>query len=445
MSAEYLTIRAIADRPELRDELHDASRAGHLILIAAGKAAGAMVRGFTTRGLTPARGTIATAHLDAGVDTTHLRVFLAGHPMPTAQSVEAGRHALTLAREARPDDRIVLLLSGGASALFAAPAAGLTLDDKSAATRALLASGAAIHDLNAVRKHLSAIKGGRLAAAAGCPVHTFAVSDVISPIDDDPGVIGSGPTVADETTFADALAAIDRLGARDAMPRVVMDLLERGAAGDEDESPKPGDPRLARADYTVIGSRRDAMAAARVEAERLGYTTFVLDDAIAGEARDAAPRLFARACSLANVDLARDRYALPLEVLSAAMEPPDADERACCIIASGETTVRVTGSGRGGRNQEFALALAEPLGAVVSPSIVAASVGTDGIDGPTDAAGALVASDTLSRARALGLDVPRAFLANNDAYRFFDALGDLIKTGPTDTNVGDLQIILIGR
>lgn len=422
MSADHLTARALADRRDL----HDASRAGRLVLIAAGKAASGMVRGFARAGLAASRGLIATAHVRDAYDTSHLRVFLAGHPVPTAESVAAGRHALTLARDAGPDDRIVLLLSGGASALFAAPADGLTLDDKMAATRALLASGAPIHELNGVRKHLSAIKGGRLAAAARGPVHTFAISDVISPIDDDPGVIGSGPTVADETTFAEALAAIDRLGAREAMPPVVVDFLTRGAAGHEDESPKPGDPRLARAEYTVIGSRRDAMAAARIEAERVGFTTVVIDEAIAGEARDAARRLLERIRAVA-----RDA----------------ADGRPRCLIASGETTVRVTGSGRGGRNQEFALALAEPLPALLdggAPPIVAASIGTDGIDGPTDAAGAIVTSDTLERARALHLSSPREFLANNDAYRFFDALDDLITTGPTDTNVDDLQIVLIG-
>jgi glycerate 2-kinase len=244
-------------------------------------------------------------------------------------------------------------------------------------------------------------------------------------VDDDPSVIGSGPTVPDASTFADALASIDRLGVRGAMPAAVRAVLEAGASGQRDESPKPGDPRLTRAAYHVIASRRDAMAAARAEAERLGLTPFVIADAIAGEAREAAPRLLARADALVG-----DRV----------------KHGPCCVIASGETTVRVTGSGRGGRNQEFALSLVERLATPGAgggaPWVAAASIGTDGIDGPTDAAGGMVDSTTLARARAAGIGEPAAFLANNDAYRFLDAVGDLIKTGPTDTNVGDLQILV---
>ena len=345
--------------------LREASRDGRLLVIAAGKASAAMVRGLLNAGLVPARGMIATPFHDrdaareleadlrpvcaalhppggASERGRAWRFCFSGHPVPTAASVEAGEHALALARGAAPDDHLLVLLSGGASALLAAPADGLTLDDKMKATRALLGGGAAIHELNGVRKHLSAIKGGRLAAAARCQVTTLAISDVISPVDDDPSVIGSGPTVADASTFGDALAVIDRLGVRGAMPAAVLDVLEAGAAGRRDESPKPGDPRLMRASYHVIASRRDAMAAARAEAERLGFTAFVVDEAISGEARDAAPRLLAQADAL---------------VRDGVRHGP------CCVIASGETTVRVTGSGRGGRNQEFALALVERLAA----------------------------------------------------------------------------------
>jgi glycerate 2-kinase len=416
--------------------LREASRDGRLIVVAAGKPSAAMIRGLLNAGLSPARGLMATpfhdresahqleADLRRAVGAADWRFCFSGHPVPTAASVEAGEHALALARAAAPDDHLLVLLSGGASALFAAPAEGLTLDDKMKATRALLGGGAAIHELNGVRKHLSAIKGGRLAAAARCRVTTLAISDVISPVDDDPSVIGSGPTVPDASTFRDALASIDRLGVRAAMPAAVIAVLEEGAAGRRDESPKPGDARLARADYHVIASRRDAMTAARAEAQRLGFTVFVVDAAISGEAREAAPRLLAQADALV-----RDRVR----------------QGPCCVIASGETTVRVTGSGRGGRNQEFALALVERLSAERdsrAPSVVAASIGTDGIDGPTDAAGGMVDSTTLHRARAAGIAEPGAFLANNDAYRFLDAVGDLVKTGPTDTNVGDLQLFI---
>jgi hydroxypyruvate reductase len=356
-------------------------------------------------------------------------VFLAGHPVPTAASEAAGKFALELARSADAATPLVVLLSGGASALLVAPAEGLTLDDKMRTTRVLLAAGAAIHELNAVRKHLSAIKGGQLAMAAtarGARVQTLAVSDVISPVEDDPGVIGSGPTSPDASSFAEALSAIARLGARDAVPASALRVLDAGAAGQRPETPKPGDPRLANARFTLIGSRRDAMQAAREEAERRGLTTIVIDEPIAGEAREAAPRLFGLARGLTS------------------------GARPCCVIASGETTVRVTGSGRGGRNQEFALALAEPLAADADAdaagagAAIAASVGTDGIDGPTDAAGAVVDATTLGRAARAGLASPRAFLANNDAYNFFAPLDDLVQTGPTDTNVCDLQLFLFG-
>jgi glycerate 2-kinase len=431
------TAHALSTLP-ITPALREASRDGRLVVIAAGKPSAAMVRELLRAGLVPARGMIATplhdqaaaAELEADLRrvlaaaASQWRFFFSGHPVPTAASVAAGEHALALARGAAPDDHLLVLLSGGASALLAAPAEGLTIDDKMHATRALLGGGAAIHELNAVRKHLSAIKGGRLAAAARCQVTTLAISDVISPVDDDPSVIGSGPTVADASTFGDALGVIDRLGVRGAMPASVLGALEAGAAGKRDESPKPGDPRLGRAGYHVIASRRDAMAAARVEAERLGFTVFVVDEAVSGEAREAAPRLLAQADALVREGV---RHA------------------PCCVIASGETTVRVTGSGRGGRNQEFALALAgrlaaEPGGA--APSVVAASIGTDGIDGPTDAAGGVADSATLRRAREAGIGEPAAFLANNDAYRFLDAVGGLVKTGPTNTNVGDIQILV---
>lgn len=438
------TAHALATLP-VASALRQASAEGRLVVVAAGKPAAAMVRELLHAGLVPARGMIATPFHDqasadeleaelqralleaaaaVGRPAPQWRFFFSGHPVPTAASVEAGQHALALARDAGPDDHLLVLLSGGASALLASPTDGLTLDDKMKATRALLGAGAAIHELNGVRKHLSAVKGGRLAAAARCPVTTLAISDVISPVDDDPSVIGSGPTVADASTFGDALAVIDRLGVRGAMPAAVLEILEAGAAGRRPESPKPGDPRLTRADWHVIAGRRDAMAAARIEAERLGFTTFVIDEAISGEARDAAPRLLARADAL---------------VRDAVRRGP------CCVIASGETTVRVTGSGRGGRNQEFALALVERLAAGPeshAPAVVAASIGTDGIDGPTDAAGGVVDAATLQRAREAGIAEPAAFLANNDAYHFLEAVGGLIKTGPTGTNVGDLQILV---
>lgn len=345
--------------------------------------------------------------------------FDAGHPWPNEASERAGRRALALARDRQ--STLVVLLSGGASSMLAVPADGITLEQKTTTSRALMRAGVAIDGLNCVRKHLSAIKGGRLAAEAGQCV-TLAISDVQRPVEDDPSVIGSGPTVADPTTFAQALAIVLRVAAEDAadIPRAVLDRLERGARGDLADTPKPGDVRLHRARYHVIGNRHHAMAGAAAAAQDLGYQVHVLPEATSGEARQAA------------VWFARRAWQIGLT----AREP-------ICVIASGETTVRVRGGGRGGRNQEFALGMARPLDEARfdRPLAAAASAGTDGIDGPTDAAGAIVDSFTVERARAAGLQIDEAFSAN-DSYAFFERLGDLIVWGPTGTNVGDVHVFV---
>lgn len=339
--------------------------------------------------------------------------FDSGHPSPNAASVAAGGRALELARAAAADADSVLmvLLSGGASAMLAAPADGIAIEDKIAAARVLMNAGVAIDGLNCVRKHLSAIKGGQLAAAARRTV-TLAISDVHSPTPDDPSVIGSGLTVPDPTTFADA----QRIASGVALPERVRARLARGAAGLLPETPKPGDPRFAQNVYEIIGNRVTALEGARSMAETLGYRVIVLDRATEGEARDAARRFVERASRLA------------------------AGAVASCVLAAGETTVTVRADGRGGRNQEFALAAA-PLVAALGRDAVVASVGTDGADGPTDAAGAIVDAGTLARARALHLDA-ESTLARNDAYHFFEPLGDLVVWGPTGTNVGDVQLLL---
>jgi hydroxypyruvate reductase len=338
-------------------------------------------------------------------------VVVGSHPVPTDASENAGRLALELARATTIDETLIVLLSGGASALMAVPADGVTLGDKARATELLLRNGASIGALNCVRKHLSAIKGGRLAQATAAPTLTFAISDVVG---DDLSVIGSGPTVGDLSTFADALAAIDAHGGRKRFPRSVVARLAAGARGELPETPKT--PGAIGGAARVIGSRRDAMAGAAGEARARGYSVRVADEAVVGEARIAA-----RAC---------------LTAAAAA-----ADGNPLCLISSGETTVRVTGQGRGGRNQEFALAAVDLMSRLAVTAALA-SVGTDGVDGPTDAAGAVVDSSTATRASEAGLSAAR-FLDNNDAYAFFDALRDLIHTGPTGTNVGDLQVILL--
>ena len=344
-----------------------------------------------------------------------LELLVGGHPIPTAESERAGRLALELAGGLEADERLLVLLSGGASALMAVPADGITLEDKRATTDRLLRAGADIHALNTVRKHLSAIKGGWLAARAGGACDALAISDVVG---DDPSFIASGPTVADASRFDAALAVLERFGGEGAFPAAVVARLRQGRDGAAHETPKEGDPRLANARTTVIGSRRNAMAGAIAKAGALGYHAVRLDDPVIGEARTAATShlraVLARAVGLA---------------------------RPTCIVSTGETTVTVTGRGKGGRNQEFALAAADLLSQVGGPAVVG-SVGTDGIDGPTDAAGALADSTTTARAAAAAL-LPARYLSDNNAYAFFDALGDLIHTGPTGTNVGDLQVILL--
>lgn len=337
------------------------------------------------------------------------------HPQPGPGSEDGGRRALALATAIPAEAELLVLISGGASSLMAVPAPGLRLEDKREATGVLLRSGADIYALNTVRKHMSAIKGGRLAAACQAASHTFVLSDVVG---DDLSFIASGPTVPDPTTYGDALFVIDRFGGRDAFPVPVVEHLLAGARGEQPESPKPGDLRLAHAVTELVGGRHDAMRGAAADADACGYAVVMLDEPIVGEAR------------LAGAELARR-----------AIAQRRAAGRRLCLIASGETTVRVTGRGRGGRNQELALAAAEVLADLTTP-VAAASVGTDGIDGPTDAAGAIVDATTISRATRSGLSAA-AILDHNNSYALFDTLGDLVRTGPTGTNVGDLQVFLL--
>jgi hydroxypyruvate reductase len=337
------------------------------------------------------------------------------HPTPSAESEAAGRRALALATSLAVSDRLLVLLSGGASSLMAAPADGVTLAGKRDTTDRLLRGGADIHALNTVRKHLSAIKGGRLAAATRAACDALVISDVVG---DDLSVIASGPTVADASTFADALDVLGRFGGAAAFPPAIVGHLRAGAAGTVADTPKPGDPRLARVTTRVIGSRRDAMRGAVEEASARGYRVARVDDPVVGVARSAA-----------------GAHLRAVIALAAGIGRP------ACIVSSGETTVRVTGGGTGGRNQEFVLAAAELLGQMHTPAAVA-SAGTDGVDGPTDAAGAYADVATIDRALAEGL-MPDRFLADNNSHAFFRALGDLIQTGPTGTNVGDLQVILL--
>ena len=357
---------------------------------------------------------VAPAH--PGATLPHARWYVAAHPVPDDRSVLAARHVIDLAAATTGGALLVLFLSGGASSLMALPADGVTLADKQRTSRFLLEYGAPIQALNTVRKHLSAIKGGHLAAAASGSVLTLAVSDVVG---DDLSAIGSGPTVPDATTFEMALAVLDQHGGRARYPAAAVARLERGASGRIAETPKAGDPRLARSTARVIGGRLAAISGARAAAESLGYRVHVIEEPVTGEARSAGRALVEAAALAVTV-----------------REP-------LCILAAGETTVRVTCAGKGGRNQECALAMASSF-RILGTAAVGASIGTDGVDGPTDAAGGIVDSTTLARADAAHLGPIDLYLNDNNSYIYLNALNDLIRIGPTSTNVGDLQVILIG-
>ncbi len=381
---------------------------GRTVVVGAGKAAAAMAQAVEAHwpAEAPLTGLVVTRyHHGVGV-LKRIEVVEASHPVPDEAGEVAARRMLDIVRGLTPDDMVLCLMSGGASALLALPAPGVQLAHKKAISRALLHSGAAIGEMNCVRKHLSAIKGGRLAQACmPAQLVTLMISDVPG---DDPSVIGSGPTVADTSTLAQARDVLARYGIP-TPPAIAARLADADA-----ETPKPGDAAFARSREIMVARPRDALAAAEAVARAAGVTPVMLGDDIEGEA----------------VDVARDMAA---QILSSDATRP------VVLISGGETTVTVRGEGRGGRNAEFLLGLAVALGG--RAGIYAIACDTDGIDGTEDNAGALLGPDTLSRAAALGLDA-RAMLANNDGYGFFAALGDLVVTGPTRTNVNDFRAIL---
>ena len=384
---------------------------GRTVVVGAGKAAAAMARAVEDHWRGNLSGLVVTRYGHA-VQCRRIEVVEAAHPVPDAAGERAARRILAAVQGLTADDLVLCLMSGGASALLSLPAPGLTLEDKQAANRALLRSGATIAEMNCVRKHLSGIKGGRLgAASAPAPVVTLMISDVPG---DDPSIVGSGPTVADPTTFADASAILEKYRITE-IPRV-SDYLRAA----QDETPKPGDRRLAGTKLTTIATPQMSLEAAAAIAHDHGITPVILSDSIEGEARDVA---------LVHAGIARQvaKHGQPAR-------PP------CVLLSGGETTVTVRGTGRGGRNAEFLLALVIALEGY--PGIYAMAGDTDGIDGTEDNAGALLAPDTLERAAALRVNA-RAHLANNDGYGFFSSLGDLVVTGPTLTNVNDFRAVLI--
>ena len=385
---------------------------GRTIVVGAGKASAAMAKAVEDQWHHPVEGLVVTRY-GYGEDCRKIEIVEAAHPVPDEKGRATAGRILDRVKGHTPDDLVLCLISGGASALLAIPASGLTLADKQEVNRALLKSGANIVEMNSVRKHLSAIKGGRLAVAAQpARVLSWLISDVPN---DDPGVIGSGPTVPDRTTFADALAVLAKY--RIAPPAAVRVHLEKGAAGQIEETPKPGDRRLAHVETIVVATPKRSLEAAANLARQRDLEVVMLGDNLEGEARELGA-LHARQ----------------------AIERVGRSGRPTVILSGGETTVTVRGMGRGGRNVEYLLS--EAITANGAAGIWGLAADTDGVDGAEDIAGGLFTPDTLARARAGGRD-PKAMLDDNDAHSFFEMLGDSLVTGPTKTNVNDFRVTLV--
>ena len=384
---------------------------GKLVVVGAGKASAAMAKAVEENWDGPLEGLVVTRY-DYGVACEHIEIVEAAHPVPDNAGLDAAARIMEIARGLGEDDVMLCLISGGGSALRTMPADGMTLEDKQNVNNALLKSGATISEMNCVRKHLSGIKGGRLAVAAHpARLVSLLISDVPG---DDPSVIASGPTVPDDTTYSDAMDILEKHGI---MPNNnVADILMAAA----DETPKTGDPRLAGNETELVALPKASLEAARVIAEEAGYTTLMLGDDLEGEAKE----------------VAREHAALALKI----KQSGDSSSTPCAIISGGETTVIVRGPGRGGRNSEYMLAMAQALDG--TEGICAMACDTDGIDGTEDNAGALITPTTLRRAAQAGQS-PESALEKNDSYGFFEQIGDLVVCGPTFTNVNDFRVILI--
>jgi glycerate 2-kinase len=397
----------------------DLTRYQNIYVIGAGKASAHMAKAMEDLMFDQIREGLIIVKYGHGVPVKKISLVEAGHPIPDENGRLAAEQILELVEKAGKNDLIICLISGGGSALLPLPVLPLTLSDKQQTIQTLLACGASIDEINALRKHMSLIKGGRLAQKAyPASLVTLIVSDVPG---DRLDVIASGPTVADPSTFTECMEIIEKYELVDQLPANVLDHMQSGYLGKIEETPKPGDPSLRTTLNIIVGSNADALSAAKKTAESLGYHTLILSSMICGNTRDAA--LFHTAIAK---EIRKSSHPLP---------PP------ACILSGGETTVKITGNGLGGRNQEFALATAIEI--KDQERMVVLCAGTDGTDGPTDAAGALVDTTTASHARASGLD-PSSFLNQNDSYHFFEKTSGLIITGPTGTNVMDLRVVLVG-
>ena len=418
--AVYAAVSRVADQILIDNRSYNLREFDRILIAGAGKASIPMADAVAE---------VLRDHLTGGVVITkyhhisralagQIQMYEAGHPIPDENSVSAARQLADLLRAATPRDLIFCVISGGGSALMTLPADGITLADLQATTQLLLRAGATIHQVNAIRKHLDLVKGGGLARlAGGARAVSLILSDVVG---DDLSVIASGPTSPDPSTFADAWSVVEQFDLIEQLPKSVRARLELGRSGGLPDTPKPGDPIFDRVQTVIVGSNTRAAQAAESLAKKLSFNTLLLSTYVQGEAREVAKVAAAIAQEI-------NRFNRPIQ-------------RPACIIWGGETTVTVKGHGLGGRNQELALAAA--IGIDGLPNTLIAALGTDGTDGPTDAAGARAAGDTLARARALNLDA-QAFLADNDAYHFFRPLDDLIVTGPTGTNVNDLLFLLV--
>ncbi len=405
---------------ELRigDRVYDLKRYRNIYVLGGGKAGSSMAKAAEViLGDRLTEGLINTKY-GYLTDTQVVRINEAGHPIPDAAGMTGARAMVDLATRATEGDLVICLISGGGSALMTLPVEGITLSDMEALTSALLRCGATINEINTIRKHLSQIKGGNLSRLAyPADVVSLILSDVVgNPLD----IIASGPTVPDSSTFSQAFAIVDKYGLLDSLPTPVVEHLRRGRDGIVPETPKPGDPIFERTYNLIIASNEGAARAAMTRAGELGFNTLLLSTFVEGEAREVA-HVFS---------------AIAKEILHTGQPLP----RPACVVAGGETTVTIRGEGKGGRNQELALSAAIQIEGLDEATIVAHA--TDGSDGPTDAAGAIADGSTLYRARVQGLSASE-YLANNDSYRFFEALDDLLITGPTNTNVNDLTFVFV--
>ena len=400
------------------ESVYDLTKYKNVYVVGAGKATAKMALAVEELLDERITGGIVIVKRGHTVPLWKLEIVEAGHPIPDQSGVNATDNIVGLLRRTLESDLILCLISGGASALLASPRAGLSLQDKQQTTQALLNCGARIHEVNAIRKHISKVKGGRLAELAyPSTVVSFILSDVIGDAVD---IIGSGPTAPDSSTFADCLSIIEEYGVGKMIPGVVRGFLQKGAAGEAAETPKAGDPIFHNVQNLIVGNNRFALSAAKERAETLGYHALVLSNSVDGEAKKVG---------VDHADIAKDVLTGHGRV-----------NRPACIISGGETTVTIEGDGLGGRNQEFALAAAVEIDGMAG--VVVLGGGTDGTDGPTDAAGAIVDGTTLQRAREKGLDA-RDYLQRNDSYPLLKTVGDLLVTGPTLTNVMDLRLVLV--